>query len=102
MALPSVAPTPSLLPRLRHPDAALEAWAESLVRALEDELARLRTPAGRPWSLANAPSPRALADPSIPDGGASRALDPTTATLPSLAANLATLIGDLQTKGSIA
>lgn len=83
------APSPPLLPRLRHPDAALTRWAADLVRAIEDELARLRTPQGQAgYTLTNVTE--------------SRTLDPTAATLPQGLQVLATALKDMQKKGVVA
>lgn len=83
------APNAPQLPRLDHPDPALVRWAADLVQALEDELARLRTPAGAGFYAITA-----LTE--------SRVLNPTTATTPQVGAVLGTLIEDLRRKGSIA
>jgi hypothetical protein len=82
----ATAPSPLLLPRLRHSDEALVRWAEDLVRGIEAELNRIRTAAGDTgYAITNA--------------NGSRTLDPTTATLPQAAQVLASAVGDLQRKG---
>ena len=83
------APSGIRLPSLRHADPALQAWADDLVRVLEDELARLRTPAGQTaYALQNV--------------AVSRTLDPTTATAAQIGQVVATVIQDLQKKGQLA
>lgn len=80
---------PVALPRFKHSDPALVAWAEALVRALQIELQRLAAPAGATaYTLTNATPVRTL--------------DPTTATLPELAQVVAALITDHKSKGTIA
>ena len=83
------APVSPQLPRLRHPDAVLQRWAEDLARAIENELARLATPAGQTgYTLTNVTG--------------SRTLDPPSATTAQTAQVLATLLQDMQKKGQVA
>lgn len=85
----ATAPSPLLLPRLRHEDLALVRWAEDLVRAIEAELLRLRTAAGQTgYALTGVVE--------------SRTLNPTTATLAQTGQVLATAIQDMQRKGFLA
>lgn len=84
-----VAPSPVHLPRLRHADIELVRWAEDLVRALERELAQLRSAAGQSgYTPANVTE--------------ARSLDTATATTSTLAHLIGTVILDLQRKGILA
>jgi hypothetical protein len=99
MALPNrAAPAAVALPRLRHPDPAVEAWAESLVRSLDAELQRIAGGFGTtPYTLTGFAGATREADP----GTASRTLNPATATATQAAYVLATVILDLQRKGTL-
>lgn len=83
------APSPLILPRLRDADAAIVRWAEDLVRAIEAELQKLRTAVG-------------TAGYTVSNVTETRTLDPTTATLPTVAQVLGTLLLDGKKKGTIA
>jgi hypothetical protein len=93
-----VAPWAPALPRLRHPDPLVQAWADGLVRAIDTELQKLAAArGGASWALGSFEPPQRLGDPA----GASRTIDPATATLGQTAAALATLVLDLRNKGTI-
>ncbi len=86
------------LPRLRHADPALQAWAEALVRALDIELQKLAVArGGSSWSIGSFEPPQRLGEPA----GASRSIEPTTATTAQTAAALATLVLDLRNRGVV-